>query len=129
VRVTSPTLKRFLGLPELLGQHVDIGLTQAHHRLVAHYIDIGGDGVEQRGFLGGAKALLPGLYRGPGLADGVEILEALEDGLAEIDGIATRIGDAVAGNVAVLTKVGLACEKRGAEGRLSCAFPATTAGE
>jgi hypothetical protein len=54
------------------------------------------------------------------LANGVEILEALEDGLAEFDGITTRIGDAVAGNVAVLTEVGLACEKRGAEGRLKC---------
>jgi hypothetical protein len=75
------------------------------------------------------KAFASRLHRGLCLADGVEILEALEDGQAELDGIATRIGDAVAGNVAVLTKVGLACKKRGAEGRLTCAFPATTAGE
>jgi len=55
-------------------------------------------------FLDGAKAFASGLHRGLGLADGVEILEALEDGLAEIDGIAMRMGGAVTGNVAILAE-------------------------
>ena len=69
-----------LGLPELLGQHIDIGLAQTDHSLVAHHVDIGGDRV-QRGLLHRAQALAAGLHRGFGLADGVEILKALEDGL------------------------------------------------
>ena len=83
-------------MPELLGQHVDIGLAQADDRLVAHHVDIGRGGVQKRGLLRGAQALAPGLHRGLGLADGVDVLKPLEDGLAERHGIATRMRDAVA---------------------------------
>ncbi len=77
-------IKAILGLPELLGQHVNIGLAKLHDGLVAHHIDIGRGGVQKRGLLRGAQAFAPGLHRGFGLADGVEILKALKDGLAEI---------------------------------------------
>ena len=89
-------IEAILGLPELLGQHVDIGLAQADDRLVAHHIDISRGGVQKRGLLRGAQAFAPGLHRGFGLADGVDILKALEDGLGERHGIAARMGNAVA---------------------------------
>ena len=112
-------------MPELLGQHVDIGLAQADDRLVAHHIDIGGGGVQKRGLLRGAQALAPGLHRGLGLADGVDILKALEDGLAERHGIAARMRDAfdvadTAESLLLLWLLLLLCSERGTEGRLKC---------
>ena len=112
-------------MPELLGQHVDIGLAQADDRLVAHHIDIGRGGVQKRGLLNGAQALASGLHRGLGLADGVDVLKPLEDGLAERHGIATRMRDAFASIAELLLLqrlllLLLLCSERGAEGRLNC---------
>src|SRR5262249_17787756 len=72
-----------------------VGLAELHYGLVAHYDDIGSDGIEQRGLLHGAQAFASGLHRGLGLPNGIQILKAFEDGLRERHRITTRMRHAL----------------------------------
>ena len=88
-------IETVFGRLELLAEHGDVVLAQADDGLIAHHIDIGGRGVEQDRLLDGPQRFARGLHRGLRLPDGVEVPEALEDRLGQIDRIATRIGYAV----------------------------------
>src|SRR5262249_37949320 len=74
--------------------------------------------VQQRGLLRGAQAFAAGLHRGFGLADGVEILKALEEGLSEGHGIAPRMRDTIVRQGGWPCRGGGGGIKKGAEGGL-----------
>ncbi len=83
------------GLLQLLGQYRDVVLAQADDSGEAHDIHIGGDAVQQHRLLDIAEILAAGLHGGLGFADGVEVLEAVEQSLAQLHAIAVRMVQAV----------------------------------
>ena len=70
-------------LLQLLRQHFDVVLAQAHDGLVAHYIDVGGGGVSKVVCSMLRKVLTTGLHGRLGLAREVEVLQARKNGLGQ----------------------------------------------
>ena len=71
------------GLLQLLRQHRDVVLAQAHDGLVAHHIDVGGGRVQQGGLLDVTQLLTTGLHGRLGLAREVEVLKTRKNGLGQ----------------------------------------------
>src|SRR5262249_49501486 len=88
-------IEAVLGCLELLGEHRHVVLAQAHDGRIAHDIDIGDYGVEQHGLLNAAQALARGLNCRLRPSDRVQILEALEQRLSELDRKTARVGGCV----------------------------------
>ena len=87
-------IEAVLGRLELLGQHLHVVLAQADDGRVAHDVHIGRRSIEEDGLLDRAQGLARSLHRRLRLADGIQILEALEERLRELNRPATGMASA-----------------------------------